>query len=234
MKLTVAGAGPFAARFTKCPPVKVCCIQSVAEARMAISAGASALGLVSEMPSGPGVISEELIAKIAASIPPTISTFLLTSKQMPFEIIEQHRRCRTSTIQICDRLSDGAYAALRDALPGIGLVQVIHVTDEGSVAEAFEVARHVDALLLDSGNPAATVKELGGTGRTHDWSLSGRIAGQAAVPVFLAGGLKPENVRLALGAVRPFGLDVCSGVRSDGGLDPDKLARFIAQSQDHA
>jgi len=234
MKLTVAGAGPFAARFTKSPPVKVCCIQSVAEARTAISAGASALGLVSEMPSGPGVISEELIAKIAASIPPTFPTFLLTSKQTAPDIIAQHRRCRTNTIQICDRLNHGAYAALRKALPGIGLMQVIHVADEASVAEALEAAGHVDALLLDSGNPTATVKELGGTGRTHDWSVSGRIAGQAAVPVFLAGGLKPENVRLAFDAVRPFGLDVCSGVRNDGRLDPEKLARFIAQSQNHS
>lgn len=234
MKLTVAGAGPFAARFTKCPPVKVCCIQSVAEARMAISAGASALGLVSKMPSGPGVISEELIAEIAASVPPPIPTFLLTSKRTVPDIIAQHRRCRTSMIQICDRLSEGAYVALREALPGVGLVQVIHVTGEGSVAEALEAARHVDALLLDSGNPTAAVKELGGTGRTHDWSLSRRIAGQAAVPVFLAGGLKAENVRQAFDAVRPFGLDVCSGVRSDGRLDPDKLGRFIAQSQDHS
>src|SRR6266487_1994287 len=118
MKLTVAGAGPFTARFTKCPPVKVCCIQSAAEAQVAISAGASALGLVSKMPSGPGVISEELIAEIAASVPPPIPTFLLTSKRTVPDIIAQHRRCRTSMIQICDRLSEGAYAALREALPG--------------------------------------------------------------------------------------------------------------------
>lgn len=234
MKTTATGAGPFAARFTTSPPVKVCCIQSVAEAHMAVSAGASALGLVSEMPSGPGVISEDLIARIAASVPPPLATFLLTSKRTAPDIIAQHRRCRTNTIQICDRLSHGACAELRKALPEIGLVQVIHVTDEGSVAEALEAAGRVDALLLDSGNPAATVKELGGTGRTHDWCLSRRIAGQAAVPVFLAGGLKPENVRQAFDAVRPFGLDVCSGVRDDGRLSAEKLARFIARTRDYS
>jgi phosphoribosylanthranilate isomerase len=229
MLSTASAAGLFAAQFTTNPPVKICCIQSAAEARMAISAGASALGLVSEMPSGPGVISEELIAEIVASLPRTIATFLLTSKLSASDIIAQHRRCRTHTIQLRDRLSDGAYEALREALPDIGLVQVIHVTDEGSVAEAFEAARHVDALLLDSGNPKAPVKELGGTGRTHDWSLSRRIVTQAPVPVFLAGGLRPENVRQAFDAVRPFGLDVCNGVRNEGRLDPHKLARFMAQ-----
>jgi phosphoribosylanthranilate isomerase len=234
MTSMVAGAGTFAARFTASPPVKVCCIQSAAEARMAMSAGASALGLVSEMPSGPGVISEDLIAQIAASIPPSIETFLLTSQQAPSDIIAQHRRCRTSSIQICDRLSDGAYATLREALPGIGLVQVVHVTGDNSVAEALEAAHHVDALLLDTGNPAARVKELGGTGRTHDWSLSGRIARLTTVPVFLAGGLRPENVRQAFDTVRPFGLDVCSGVRHDGRLDPDNLARFMAQARGHS
>ena len=229
MKSTAIDAGTFAARFTARPPIKVCCIQSEAEARMALSAGASALGLVSEMPSGPGVISEDLIARIATSVAPTIPTFLLTSKQTAPEIIAQQRRCRTNTIQICDRLNDGAYPALREALPGVGLVQVIHVTGEASVAEALEAACHVDALLLDSGNPRADVKELGGTGRVHDWGLSRRIVKQASVPVFLAGGLKPENVRQAFDAVRPFGLDVCSGVRNNDRLDPDKLARFIAK-----
>ena len=229
MKSTAIGAGTFAARFTTTPPIKICCIQSETEARMAISAGASALGLVSEMPSGPGVIPEELIAKIAASVSPPILTFLLTSKRTAPEIIAQQRRCGTNTIQICDRLNDGAYAALREALPSVGLVQVIHVTGEASVAEALEAARHVDALLLDSGNPSAPVKELGGTGRVHDWDLSRRIAGEAGVSVFLAGGLKPENVRQAFDAVRPFGLDVCSGVRNNDRLDRDKLARFIAK-----
>ena len=197
-----------------------------------MSAGASALGLVSEMPSGPGVISEELIAEIVASVPPSIATFLLTSKQSAPDIIAQHRRCRTNTIQLCDRLGEDAYEALREALPAVGLVQVIHVTDEGSMAEAFEATHHVDALLLDSGNPKAKVKELGGTGRTHDWGLSRRIASLSTVPVFLAGGLRPENVRQAFDVVRPFGLDVCNGVRTEGRLDPRKLASFMTQFED--
>lgn len=209
------------------PRVKICCISSFAEAEMAIRHGASALGLVSAMPSGPGVIEEDLIAEIAAQVPPPIATFLLTSKQEVDSIIEQQRRLRANTIQIVDRLKQGSYGDLRSALPGISLVQVIHVTGEESVDEALDVAPQVDAILLDSGNQKLAVKELGGTGRTHDWTLSRKIREAVTVPIFLAGGLKPENVADAIQAVEPFGLDLCSGVRTDGKLDEQKLASFF-------
>lgn len=211
------------------PRVKICCISSLAEAELAVRYGASALGLVSAMPSGPGVIEEELIAEIAARVPPPIATFLLTSLQDTDAIIEQQRRLRANTIQLVDRLERGSFADLRRALPGIRLVQVIHVTGEESVAEAVAVASHVDAILLDSGNQNLAVKELGGTGRTHDWTLSRKIREAAGVPIFLAGGLKPENIGEAIRAVEPFGLDLCSGVRTDGKLDETKLAQFFAR-----
>ena len=211
------------------PRVKVCCIASAEEARLAIECGASAVGLVSEMPSGPGVIAEELIAEIAARVPPPVATFLLTCRQDAASIVAQQRRCRVNTLQLCDRVPVEVYAELRAQLPGVSLVQVVHVGGEESFEEALTVARHVDALLLDSGNQSLAVKELGGTGRTHDWRVSRRIVAASPAPVFLAGGLEPENVGDAVAAVRPFGLDVCSGVRTDGRLDREKLSRFFAQ-----
>ena len=213
---------------TRAPRVKICCIGSVAEAHLAIAAGASALGLVSAMPSGPGVISEEQIAQIAASVPPPVATFLLTSKQDVNSIIEQQRRCRTNCVQLCDCVSSGSLHELKRALPGVSIIQVVHVTGPESVEEAVAVASTVDAILLDSGNPSLAVKELGGTGRRHDWSVSKKIREQVGVPIFLAGGLKPENVGEAIAAVQPFGLDLCSGVRTDGKLDREKLTRFFA------
>jgi phosphoribosylanthranilate isomerase len=207
--------------------VKICCIRSVEEADMAVRHGACALGLVSRMPSGPGVIDEELIARIAASVPPAVATFLLTSSTAPEDIIAQQQRTGVSTVQICDRVAPQVRAELRDALPGVALVQVVHVTSEESLPEALEAARHSDALLLDSGNPELAVKELGGTGRTHDWSLSARIVGRSPVPVFLAGGLTPHNVGEAIRRVRPFGVDLCNGVRTGGALDEPKLAAFL-------
>ncbi|MFQ5751109.1 MAG: phosphoribosylanthranilate isomerase [bacterium] len=211
------------------PRIKICCIQNVEEAWLAIKYGASALGLVSEMPSGPGVISEELIAEIANVVPPGVSTFLLTSKQDTTAIITQQRRCRVNTIQIVDRLQSGGYAELRAALPGIAIVQVIHVTCKASLREAESIAPQVDAILLDSGNPNLAVKELGGTGRTHNWSLSKTIRECVGVPIYLAGGLTPDNVAEAIRKIGPFGLDVCSGVRTNGKLDASKLAAFFAQ-----
>jgi phosphoribosylanthranilate isomerase len=210
------------------PRIKVCCIASVVEARLAVRYGASALGLVSAMPSGPGVISEDAIGEIARTVPPAVASFLLTSRQDAAGIIEQQRRLRVTTLQIVDRLTTGTHRDLRAALPGIGLVQVIHVTGPESVDEALAVAPEVDALLLDSGNPALAVKELGGTGRRHDWRLSREIRERSGVPVFLAGGLDPENVAKAIAEVGSFGLDICSGVRTEGALDERKLERFVA------
>ena len=180
------------------------------------------------MPSGPGVISDERIAEIAATVPPAIGTFLLTSRQRVPDIIEQQRFCRTNTIQICDHLTLGTHRGLKDALPGICVVQVVHVTGPESVEEAALLAPNVDAILLDSGNQKLAVKELGGTGRTHDWTLSRTIRERIGIPLFLAGGLTPENVVHAIDEVGPFGLDVCSGVRTNGKLDATKLRRFFS------
>jgi phosphoribosylanthranilate isomerase len=209
------------------PRIKICCISSIEEAQLAIRYGASALGLVSAMPSGPGPIEEELIAEIADTIPPGVASFLLTSKQDVPSIIEQQRRCRVNTLQLVDRLEVGTYDELKAALPGIAIVQVIHVTGEAAIQEALTIAPHVHALLLDSGNPSLHIKELGGTGRVHDWTISRELRQRVQVPLYLAGGLRPENVETAVQQVGPFGLDICSGVRTNGMLDEEKLAAFF-------
>lgn len=207
--------------------IKICCIANIQEACAAIESGASAIGLVSAMPSGPGVIPENDISLIARTIPPGVASFLLTSHTDPDAIIAQHRRCRTTVIQLVDAVAIPALEKVRDVLSGTRLVQVIHVRGEESVDEAVAVASHVDALLLDSGNPTLAVKELGGTGRTHNWSISRRIREAVDIPVFLAGGLNAGNVADAIAGVGPFGVDVCSGVRTDGVLDRTKLQEFF-------
>lgn len=210
------------------PRVKICCIQNVAEAELAVRVGASAVGLVSAMPSGPGVIDEATIAAIAARVPPGVATFLLTSLTTSAAIIAQQRRCGCNTLQLVDSVPIADLQAIRAALPGIALVQVIHVIDDNALAQAVAVAPYVHALLLDSGNPGLAVKELGGTGRTHDWQISRQICAAVPVPVWLAGGLRPHNVAQAIASVAPFGLDICSGVRVDGHLAAPLLADFMA------
>jgi len=208
--------------------LKVCCIQSEEDARLAVGLGASALGFVSAMPSGPGVIDEETIARIAAGVPPGVATFLLTCQTSVPAIVAQQRRCRTNTIQVCDRLQKGRLVDLKAALPGVKVLQVVHVVSTDAVVEAVAAAVEADAILLDSGRPAAEVKELGGTGRVHDWTVSAKVREAISpVPLYLAGGLKASNVGEGIRAVRPFGIDVCSGVRTDGRLDEGLLRSFV-------
>lgn len=209
------------------PRIKICCISSPAEARLAIDVGADALGLVSSMPSGPGVIGEAMIGALATAAPPGVDTFLLTCLRSATALIDQQRRLRATTLQLCDAVEPGAYAELRAALPGIRLVQVIHVEGHEALEEARAAEPWVDAVLLDSGRPKAAIPELGGTGRRHDWSVSRAIREALAKPIFLAGGLGPHNAAEAVAAVGPYGLDICSGVRRDGQLDADLLRDFL-------
>jgi len=211
--------------------IKICCISSIEEAKTAIESGADAIGLVAKMPSGPGPIPDDLIRQIAQSVPPLIGTFLLTSETSSDAIIKHHHRAHTNTIQIVDLLSVGTYSQIREALPFVKLVQVIHVIDLKSVELAIKLSNSVDALLLDSGNPNLKIKELGGTGRVHNWNLSRQIRDNAKCPIILAGGLKPENVRQAIEEVQPFAIDVCSGVRTNDALDKNKLSCFVKNAR---
>lgn len=209
------------------PRIKICCISSKEEALNAIAFGASALGLVGAMPSGPGVIADHLIHEIAQIIPPPISTFLLSAETDSARIIAHHKKVNTSVIQLVDKIAVDTYQRIRAGLPGIKLVQVVHVIDQQSVDEAITISNYVDAILLDSGNPNLEIKQLGGTGRVHNWDLSKQIREQVDCPIFLAGGINKDNVRTAIEYVQPFGIDLCSGVRTNKQLDLHKLEAFF-------
>ncbi len=209
--------------------VKICCIQSPEEAALAARYGAHALGLVSRMPTGPGTISEDRIREVAGAMPRGVRGFLLTCQRDPEAIAEQVREVGIDTVQLVDRMTVDDLGTLRRALPETSLVQVVHVTGAGSIAEAESMAPHVDALLLDSGTPDAEGRTLGGTGRVHDWDTSAEIVERVPVPVFLAGGLSPENVGEAIRHVRPYGVDVCSRLRPRVRLDEGLLGRFFEE-----
>ena len=207
--------------------VKICCISSIEEAKLAIGHGAAAIGLVGRMPSGPGIITDELIHSIAKTVLPPIHSFLLTSETTAEAIIEHHNKVNTTTIQIVDALSGREYHKIREAIPNVQLVQVIHVLDEGSIKEAIEISEFVDAILLDSGNPNLPTKVLGGTGKTHNWDLSKKIREEISLPVFLAGGINKDNIKKAIEHVQPYGIDLCSSVRTNGQLDESKLEELF-------
>lgn len=207
--------------------IKICCIASPDEARLAIAAGADALGLVARMPSGPGQISDAQIAEIAASVPPPIATFLLTSETTADRIAAHIRATRATTVQIVSHIPPAELARLAEIEPTAHRVQVIHVENSDALALIPHYGSHAHAFLLDSGRPNASIAEFGGTGRCHDWEISAAFVTVSPLPVFLAGGLSPENIRAAIQQVRPFGVDLCSGVRTNDRLDPDKLAAFV-------
>lgn len=206
--------------------IKVCCMASAEEVGIAVRCGADAVGLVAEMPSGPGPISDELATEIARVVPPGVTPCLLSSREVGDALAAHAREVGVGVIQVVRHVDPGEHARIRRASPALKIVQVVHVEDEGSVELAREYAETADALLLDSGRPGAAVAELGGTGRAHDWALSRRIVESVRAPVWLAGGLKPENVGEAVRQVRPFGVDVCSGLRPGGALDEDALRAF--------
>lgn len=206
--------------------VKVCCISSEEELGLAVRSGASAVGLVAGMPSGPGIVSDDLIARLASRTPPGVSRFLLTASLDGAGILAHIARTGVDVVQVCDHVEPDVLREVR-AGSSARVVAVVHVGSEAAEVYAQQASRFAHALLLDSGNPGADFLELGGTGRTHDWGRSRKIVSDAPVPVWLAGGLKPENVGQAIATVRPWGVDLCTGVRRDGRLDPERLTSFM-------
>ena len=207
--------------------IKVCCIASPEEARAAIEAGADALGLVAHMPSGPGPIADAKIAEVTAVVPPPVATFLLTSETTADAISAHIRKTNPSVVQVVSHIEPAESARLAEIEPHVRRVQVIHVEGSDALELIPAYSPHVHAFLLDSGRPNAAIAELGGTGRRHDWAISAAFVKASERPVFLAGGLSAANVGDAIRQVRPFGLDLCSGVRTGGRLDAAKLREFV-------
>lgn len=208
--------------------VKICCITTPEALLLAVHHGADAIGLVGPMPSGTGIIDLDRAELLARQTPPPVASFLLSCAVRGEDLVAEARHVAPTVLQLVDMVDESAYRLLRRELPALKLVQVLHVTDESSLADARRVGHLVDALLLDSGVPHAPVRQLGGTGRVHDWAISRRIVEVSPVPVILAGGLTPANVTEAIRTVRPFGVDLCTGLRTAGRLDETKLAAFVA------
>jgi phosphoribosylanthranilate isomerase len=208
--------------------IKICCITSSEEAHIAASNGADALGFVSDMPSGPGVISESEIKNIISGLGPFVLPVLLTSKNTAADISVQYNYCCPGAFQLCEPMTEKELRKLTKLLPAVPLIRVIHVSGPESLEEAKFYEPFINAFLLDTGQRSGRLKQLGGTGKTHDWSLSTEIVKSVKIPVILAGGLNAQNVKQAIEYVKPYAVDVCSGVRTNNRLDPVKLSEFIS------
>ena len=208
--------------------VKVCCITSEEEASAAVSLGADRVGLIAAHPGVETGLSDRVLAETGNWVPETTDRVLLTPYLDAPSIVAHVERVGVGVVQICDHVDQEVHHAIRAACPLLEIVQVVHVESPSSVGLAQVMARSVDALLLDSGVSGADFSALGGTGKIHDWAISRAIVDAVSVPVWLAGGLNPENVGRGIETVRPYGVDLCSGVRSEGALDRSKLRRFMA------
>lgn len=208
--------------------IKVCGIGSADEARLAVEAGVDALGLNCVGPSSPRHIGDSATAEITKLTPPPVATFLLTVERTADAIAAHVRRTHPTVVQILWGIDPAEAARLAEVEPHVRRVQVVHVESRAALEMIPIYSPYVHAFLLDSGRPNAETPELGGTGRPHDWAISAEFVDASRLPVFLAGGLTPANVVAAIQQVKPFGVDLSSGVRTAGQLDLGKLAAFAS------
>lgn len=209
------------------PRIKICCMASVEEAALCAELGVDLVGLVGPMPSGAGIVSPQKCRQISDHAAAWLTPVLLTSSETAQDIRTDAEDANVRAVQLVRHVDPSVHRELAMTIPHVRRFQVIHVEDGSALDLIDSYAGLADAFLLDSGRPS--VAELGGTGRVHDWEISAEFVRRSPLPVFLAGGLKPENAIEALRMVRPFGLDICSGVRTPTDtLDPDKLRAFMA------
>lgn len=205
--------------------IKICCIETETDRESALQAGVTTLGFVAEGLTPPYLVSVPRAAALRADLPSDIDAVLLTAETDADRLFEHASTMRATGLQLCRPVTPETLTSLRERLPEMQLIQVIHMGDPGGLERARAVDALVDIVLLDSGSLATS--QLGGTGKTHDWRESARVREAVRSPLWLAGGLHPDNVAEAIATVRPDGIDVCSGVRSDGRVDPTKVRAFV-------
>ncbi len=197
--------------------VKICGITDVDTALVAAEAGANAIGLVFA-PSRRHVSVEDARA-IASAAPPFLTKVGVFVDEDPSRVNELATACGLDLVQLHGQESPDVCAASTRPV-----IKAIRVADASSLAQLE--GYHVAAFLLDAAVPGVA----GGSGRTFDWALAAPAA--RAARVILSGGLTPENVQDALSRVRPFGVDVSSGVETSGRKDPEKIRTFIGRVRD--
>lgn len=208
--------------------VQIAGISSLDDALAVERAGAEAIGFTLGLPTGPhNGLDEHRARAIISSLPPLITPVLITYHTAADSVVPLCRYLGVSTAQLHAPAEPGEMTRMRQELPGLKLILAVNVTGPDSVALAQQRAHHADALILDTYDPATG--RHGATGKTHDWAISRAIVEQVAVPVILAGGLNPGNVADAIRAVRPWGVDVHTGVeRADGSTDHALVRAFVA------
>jgi len=197
--------------------IKICGTTSERDADIAIRAGANALGFI--MAKSPRQVSDTAAYSIGTIVPKGVETIGVFVNENLETLVQTARFCKFSGVQLHGD-EDGEYVLrLRSELPGTKIVKAATTS-----ALANGVSCRPDAWLIDNSRPA----QRGGTGTRFDWRAAQPLIKMLQEPVILAGGLNAENVQDALGILRPWGVDVVSGVESyPGRKHPGLLAQFI-------
>lgn len=204
--------------------VKLCGVTRPEDRAVAVAAGADAVGFVSGVPvETPRELSARRAADLVAGLEPFVTSVLVTGPASVADAVTRQEVVGADVVQVHGGFTPDEIAGLREQV-GTSVVAAI---DSGS-EQAAAYAAAADGLLVDSTTEAG----MGGTGETHDWERTRRMAATVDGPVVLAGGLTPENVREAVETVDPFAVDVASGTeRAPGRKDHDAVRSFVARAK---
>lgn len=211
--------------------VQIAGVSSLEEALALEKAGADALGFTVRLPEGiHDGLTEAKARSIVAALPPFITAVAITYAGSAREAVDLCRYLGVGAVQLHGEFPAGELEMLRAAMPHLKIILPVLVTGAEAVQEARVLERRVDALILDTYDPATGRR--GATGKTHNWRISRQIVEAVRAPVILAGGLTPENVAEAIAVVRPWAVDVHTGVEdSDGRRNLRKMRAFIAAAK---
>ena len=211
--------------------VKICANKSITDAQMSLSAGADIIGiLVGQVHASSDFVDKNKAKEIVDFVNKQKDTCLVTHLTKASEIIELTKYIGNSMIQLHSDIAEDEVQKIVEALPYIKLIRVIHVTSNGHILTNYQNMKYKDYYLLDSINPQTN--QVGGTGLTHNWSVSRKLVQSLDKPVFLAGGLTPKNVQEAIKIVQPYGVDVNSGCKNElGQKDSKKVAEFVSNAK---
>jgi len=208
--------------------VKFCGTASLADMQSAIDAGCDAVGFIMGVThQSSDFVTPAEAAKMIRHLPPFIEPVAVTHLQETNDLIRLVRDSRCTTLQIQDTVEPSGIDTIRDALPYLKVLKAVHVMDESAIPTAKRYEPYADALILDT----RTREKIGGTGIPHDWNISATIVANSAIPVILAGGLTPENVASAIRKVRPYGVDVHTGIKKDGVRSPERTLAFAREAR---
>ena len=209
--------------------VKICGITREEDLAVAVAAGADAVGFLVGVPSSPRNLTIERAERLLRQVPIFVDSVVVTAPQSIDGLAEICETLKPSAIQIHGKKSFVA-SELREQIKDARLIKTVYVTKDALNETAIEELKTFDAVLLDS----VAKGQYGGTGRVHDWNMSRQIREAVApLPLILAGGLKPENVKEAVQTVQPYAVDVASGVESQPAVkDHGKVRAFVENAKE--